>query len=114
MGMSSMLRIVGSSIGPALAAMFMQTNQSIINVKGISESLPSYFSFDLVFLTGCNTFNCINTNIYNIEKTNEDCYREYMIIVYYPYFLDLEVDIKITFYLFLNKIVDIDIHISIS
>ena len=50
-GMSSMLRIVGSSIGPALAAMYMQTNQSVINVKGISESLPSSFSFDLIFLT---------------------------------------------------------------
>ena len=50
-GMSSMLRIVGSSIGPALAAMYMQTNQSVINVKGITESLPSSFSFDLIFLT---------------------------------------------------------------
>jgi MFS family permease len=50
-GMSSMLRIVGSSIGPALAAMYMQTNQSVINVKGVVESLPSSFSFDLIFLT---------------------------------------------------------------
>jgi MFS family permease len=50
-GMSSMLRIVGSSIGPALAAMYMQTNPSAINVKGVVESLPSSFSFDLIFLT---------------------------------------------------------------
>ncbi len=50
-GMSSMLRIVGSSIGPALAAMYMQTNQSVINVKGVVESLPSPFSFNLIFLT---------------------------------------------------------------
>ncbi len=50
-GMSSMLRIVGSSVGPALAAMYMQTNQSVINVKGILESLPSSFSFDLIFFT---------------------------------------------------------------
>ncbi len=50
-GMSSMLRIVGSSIGPALSAMYMQTNQSVINVKGAVESLPSSFSFDLIFLT---------------------------------------------------------------
>jgi MFS family permease len=50
-GMSSMLRIVGSSIGPALAAMYMQTNQSVINVKGVVESLPSSFSFDLIFFT---------------------------------------------------------------
>jgi MFS family permease len=50
-GMSSMLRIVGSSIGPALAAMYMQTNQTVINIKGLVESLPSLFSFDLIFLT---------------------------------------------------------------
>jgi MFS family permease len=50
-GMSSMLRIVGSSVGPALAAMYMQTNQTVINIKGIVELLPSSFSFDLIFLT---------------------------------------------------------------
>ncbi|MBA3977897.1 MAG: MFS transporter [Nitrosopumilus sp.] len=50
-GMSSMLRIVGSSVGPALAAMYMQTNQSVISVDGLTESLPSSFSFDLIFLT---------------------------------------------------------------
>ncbi len=50
-GMSSMLRIVGSSVGPALAAMYMQTNQSVINVNGILESLPSSLSFDLIFFT---------------------------------------------------------------
>ena len=51
MGISTMLRIVGSSIGPALAAMYMQTNQSLINIRGITESLPSSFSFDLIFLS---------------------------------------------------------------
>ena len=50
-GMSSMLRIVGSSVGPALAAMYMQTNQSLISVNGLIESLPSSFSFDMIFLT---------------------------------------------------------------
>ncbi|KAA2283577.1 MFS transporter [Candidatus Nitrosocosmicus sp. SS] len=51
-GMSSMLRIVGSSIGPALAAMYMQTNQSTIaTTNGITEMLPSSLSFDLIFLT---------------------------------------------------------------
>ncbi|HEY6537292.1 MAG TPA: MFS transporter [Candidatus Nitrosocosmicus sp.] len=50
-GMSSMLRIVGSSIGPALAAMYMQTNQSQVTINGIRESLPSSFSFDLIFLS---------------------------------------------------------------
>ncbi len=51
MGISTMLRIVGSSIGPALAAMYMQTNQSLVNIKGTTESLPSSFSFDLIFLS---------------------------------------------------------------
>lgn len=50
-GMSSMLRIVGSSIGPALAAMYMQTNQSIIHVNGIPQAFPSSYSFDLIFLS---------------------------------------------------------------
>jgi len=50
-GMSSMLRIVGASIGPALAAMYMQTNQSVINIEGLVESFPSAFSFNLIFLT---------------------------------------------------------------
>jgi MFS family permease len=51
MGISTMLRIVGSSIGPALAAMYMQTNQSLINIQGITKSLPSSLSFELIFLS---------------------------------------------------------------
>jgi hypothetical protein len=50
-GMSSMLRIIGASIGPALAAMYMQTSQTVIDIKGVSESLPSTYSFNLIFLT---------------------------------------------------------------
>jgi MFS family permease len=51
MGISTMLRIVGSSIGPALAAMHMQTNQSLINIQGVAKAIPSSFSFDLIFFT---------------------------------------------------------------
>lgn len=51
MGISTMLRIVGSSIGPALAAMYMQTNQTSLSIQGIATSLPSSFSFNLIFLT---------------------------------------------------------------
>jgi MFS family permease len=50
-GMSSLLRIIGGSIGPALAAMYMQTNQSPIAVQGVMASLPSSASFDMIFLT---------------------------------------------------------------
>lgn len=51
MGISTMLRIVGSSIGPALAAMYMQTNQSLLNIQGIDIAVPSSFSFGLIFFT---------------------------------------------------------------
>jgi len=51
MGISTMLRIVGSSIGPALAAMYMQTNQSLLNIQGIATAVPSSFSFGLIFFT---------------------------------------------------------------
>ena len=51
MGISTMLRIVGSSIGPALAAMYMQTNQSLIRIQAVVMSMPSSFSFDLIFFT---------------------------------------------------------------
>ncbi len=51
MGISTMLRIVGSSIGPALAAMYMQTNQSLIDIQGITTTVPSSFSFGLIFFT---------------------------------------------------------------
>ena len=56
-----MLRIVGSSIGPALAAMYMQTNQSIINVNGIPQLFPSSYSFDLIFLSAAllSTFSVL-------------------------------------------------------
>lgn len=50
-GLSTMLRIMGCSIGPALAAMYMQTHQSLIDIKGIIQYLPSPLSFDLIFLT---------------------------------------------------------------
>lgn len=51
MGISTMLRIVGSSIGPALAAMYMQTNQSLLNIQGMDTAVPSSFSFGLIFFT---------------------------------------------------------------
>ena len=50
-GMSSLLRIIGSSIGPALAAMYMQTNQTIFHVRGLEIVLPSTTSFNLIFFT---------------------------------------------------------------
>ena len=51
LGMSSLMRIVGASIGPALAGMYMQTNQTLLNVNGIMNFFPSPMSFDLIFLS---------------------------------------------------------------
>jgi MFS family permease len=52
LGMTSLLRIVGSSVGPVVAAAYLQTLQSRISIgSGIFGSFPSQESFGLVFLT---------------------------------------------------------------
>ena len=51
LGMSSLMRIVGASIGPALAGMYMQTNQTLLNVNGIMNYFPSPVSFNLIFFS---------------------------------------------------------------
>ncbi|HKU49670.1 MAG TPA: MFS transporter [Nitrososphaera sp.] len=48
-GMTSLLRIVGSSVGPAVAGVFMQTRQ--ITVQGHAGSFPSPESYTTIFLT---------------------------------------------------------------
>src|SRR5439155_1175015 len=50
LGMSTVLLLIGSSIGPAIAAIYMQTHQEI--VKGVTTgSFPSAISYNLIFLT---------------------------------------------------------------
>jgi MFS family permease len=51
LGMSSLMRIVGASIGPALAGMYMQTNQTLLNHDGIMTYFPSSVSFNLIFFS---------------------------------------------------------------
>jgi hypothetical protein len=51
LGMSSLMRIIGASIGPALAGMYMQTYQSMLNIHNISQYFPSTVSFNLIFLS---------------------------------------------------------------
>ncbi len=51
LGMTSLMRIVGSSIGPALAGMYMQSNQVLVNLDGIGAYFPSSLSFNLIFLS---------------------------------------------------------------
>jgi len=51
LGMSVVLVLIGSSIGPAIAAIYMQTRQEL--VKGVTTgSFPSPISYNLIFLTG--------------------------------------------------------------
>jgi hypothetical protein len=51
LGMTSLLRIVGSSIAPVVAAMFMQGYQYTVNIGGKPQSFPSSESYNLIFLT---------------------------------------------------------------
>jgi hypothetical protein len=47
-GMTSLLRIIGSSVGPAVAGVLMQVGQ--INVQGHVGSFPAPESYTLIFL----------------------------------------------------------------
>jgi MFS family permease len=49
LGMSTLIRIIGASIGPAMAAMYMQTNTATI--PGIPGVFPNMESYNLIFLT---------------------------------------------------------------
>jgi MFS family permease len=51
LGMSVVLVLIGSSIGPAIAGIYMQTHQEL--AKGISSvgSFPSPVAYNLIFLT---------------------------------------------------------------
>ncbi|MGC2685121.1 MAG: MFS transporter [Candidatus Nitrosopolaris sp.] len=51
LGISSLMRIIGASIGPAVAGMYMQSNQSILTIGGIARFFPSIESYNLIFLT---------------------------------------------------------------
>src|SRR5438445_4186193 len=53
LGMSVVLFLIGSSIGPALAGIYMQTHQEL--VKGVTTgSFPSAISYNLIFLTAAS------------------------------------------------------------
>jgi len=51
LGTSVLMRIVGSAIGPAIAGMYMQSNQSMLIIGGITRFFPSIESYNLIFLT---------------------------------------------------------------
>jgi MFS family permease len=49
LGMTVLFNLVGGSIGPAIAGIYMQTHQAI--VKGVAGSFPSPESYNLIFLS---------------------------------------------------------------
>ena len=51
LGMTSFMRLVGSSIAPALSGMFMQGYQYTANIGGKPQSFPSSEAYNLIFLT---------------------------------------------------------------
>jgi MFS family permease len=55
LGMASLLRIIGSSIGPALAAMFLQSYQyKVVSITGnaqLQQSFPNAEAYNIIFLT---------------------------------------------------------------
>jgi len=51
LGTTMLMRIIGSSVGPALAGMYMQSHQSPLDINGITHYFPSLVSFNMIFLT---------------------------------------------------------------
>lgn len=51
LGINTLLRYIGSAIGPTVAGMLMQTNQNLIKISdGISKAFPSRQSYDFIFM----------------------------------------------------------------
>jgi len=51
LGMNTLMRIVGASVGPALAGVYMQMYQTTIEVAGRPVEYPSLQAFSIIFLT---------------------------------------------------------------
>jgi MFS family permease len=52
-GMTSLIRIIGSAIGPAIAGMFLQSQQEIVRINGSNAiaSFPASGAYNIIFLT---------------------------------------------------------------
>lgn len=64
LGISSLMRIIGASIGPAVAGMYMQSNQSILTIGGLARFFPSRV-IQLDIPNCCDSVYCI----YSISNT---------------------------------------------
>ncbi len=67
LGMSVVLFLIGSSIGPAIAGIYMQTHQEL--ARGVTAgSFPSPISYNLIFLTASLDFSHIYYTCNNFTK----------------------------------------------
>ena len=57
------------SIGPAISGIYLETFRTTITLDGLTKSLPSSFSFDLIFLTA--TLMCILSLILSLVSTKK-------------------------------------------
>jgi MFS family permease len=60
LGMSTLIRIVGASVGPAMAGMYMQTHKATI--AGIIGTFPTAESYNLIFLTAA-LISCVSIGL---------------------------------------------------
>ena len=49
LGMTVLFNLIGGAVGPAIAGIYMQTNQ--VFIQGLAASFPSPVSYDLIFFT---------------------------------------------------------------
>ena len=61
LGMNLLIYLIGSSVGPVIAGIYLQANQVFLEPEtdSISTSFPSPESYNLIFLTGCLNFSII-------------------------------------------------------
>jgi MFS family permease len=60
LGMSTLIRIIGASIGPAMAGMYMQTHKT--SLPGIVGSFPTSDSYNLIFITA-TLISCVSVGL---------------------------------------------------
>ena len=69
LGMTVLFNLIGASIGPAIAGIFMQGHQVI--VRGFVGAFPSEESYTLIFLTLTLDFFC-NHNTFSFPEKEGD------------------------------------------
>jgi MFS family permease len=60
LGMSTLIRIIGASVGPAIAGMYMQTHKTTL--PGVIGSFPTHDSYNLIFFTAA-LISCVSIGL---------------------------------------------------